>query len=346
MAPSNTARLDGDRRATLVEVAERLGISTATVSRALNKPHLLSPQTVARVRAAAEEMDYRPNFLAKNLKTGRTHNVLVVMPRLSPFFLEVFTGIERAANEFGYFPIIAYSGRDPQREAEYFDQVSSGRADGVLLLSSAFSEKPRPYKYKLPPIVSVLDADPLDDFPSIRVDHKAAAFAATTHLIKLGHRHIAHITGNMTSPMALSRQQGFLEAMAAAQLPVDEDSIAIGDFTPESGEVAARLLLTRRRRATAVFAANDETAIGAIKVFLGAGLRIPEDMSVIGFDNQHLGRLYTPALTTVNVPSFDLGFRSLKRLIELIDGKAAPHEEVLATQIIARATTAAPANQT
>ena len=331
-----------DRRTTLVEVAERLGISTATVSRALNKPHLLSLRTVERVRAVADEMRYRPNFLAQHLKTGRTHNVLVVMPRLNPFFLEVFTGIERAANELGYFAIIAHSDRNPQREAEYFDQVSSGRADGVILLSSAFSEKPRGYKYKLPPIVSVLDADPLDDFPSVRIDHKAAAISATAHLINLGHRRIAHITGNLASPMALSRQQGFLEAMAAAGLPVEEDGIAIGDFTPECGERAARFLLSCRHRPTAIFAANDETAIGAIKALLEAGVRVPEDVSVIGFDNQRLGRLYTPALTTVGVPTFELGFQGMHRLIELINGKPVSHAQVLETHIIERSTTARP----
>jgi LacI family repressor for deo operon, udp, cdd, tsx, nupC, and nupG len=321
-----------------------LGISTATVSRALNKPHLLSARTVERVRAAADEMRYRPNFLAQHLKSGRTHNVLVVMPRLSPFFLEVFTGVERAANELGYFAIIAHSGRDPQREAEYFDQVSSGRADGVLLLSSAFSEKPRGYKYKLPPIVSVLDVDPLDDFPSISIDHKAAAVSATLHLIRLGHRRIAHITGNLASPMALRRKQGFLEAMTAAGLAVDDGSIVVGDFTPESGEAAARAMLARRHRPTAIFAANDETAVGAIKAILEAGLRVPEDISVIGFDNQRLGRLYTPALTTVGVPSFALGFEGMKRLIALINGKPVPHAQVLETRVIARATTASPSN--
>ena len=331
-----------ERCATLADVALALGVSTATVSRALNKPQLLNPKTVERIQRAAEEMRYRPNYMAKHLKSGRTHNILVVMPRLSPFFLEMFRGIEEAANHLGYFAIIAHGGRDPLREGEYFDQVSAGRADGVLLLSSGTGPLPRPNKYGRPPVVSLLDADFTPGIPSVRIDHRLAAHAATTHLIALGHRHIAHISGCPDSPMTFSRRAGFLQAMADAALTVGPGQIVDGGFTLEAGESAMALLLQQAPRPSAVFAANDEAAIGAIKAIKNAGLNVPADISVIGFDDQRLARIYDPGLTTVHVPAFELGYRGLGMLNDLLRGMALPDDQILETHVVQRATTAQP----
>lgn len=327
-----------ERSATLAQVAAHIGVSTATVSRALNKPELLSPETVARVRQAAEELRYRPNYLAKHLKVGRTYNILVVVPRLSPFFLEMFRGIEEATNHLGYFAIIAHGGRDPVREGAYFDQVSSGRADGLLLLSSGHGPA-RANKYARPPVVSLLDADFSPDIPAVRVDHRLGAIAATNHLISLGHLRIAHISGSPDSPMALSRRAGFLQALRDAGLPVDPRQIVEGGFTLEAGQDAMAQLLQQTRRPTAVFAANDEAAIGAIKAIRAAGLDVPGDISVIGFDDQRLGRIYEPALTTVHVPAFELGYRGLTMLDGLLRGKDIARDELLETHIVQRATT-------
>ena len=161
------------RRATIKDVARELEISVATVSRALSKPHLLRPATVARVREAVDRMGYRPNLVAQNLKLGSTRTVYAVIPALSPFFYDVFRGIERAALELGYSAIVAHTGRDPLREGEYFDQVSCGRADGVLLISTAQMEIEPPHKHALPPTVMVLESHG-QKFPAVRVDHVAA----------------------------------------------------------------------------------------------------------------------------------------------------------------------------
>jgi LacI family repressor for deo operon, udp, cdd, tsx, nupC, and nupG len=333
------SKLAGDRQATLAIVAAELGLSTATVSRALHKPHLLNPGTVERVRTMVDRVGYRPNFLAQNLKTGRTYSILVVVPVLTPSFLEVLRGVQQAAEKAGYFAAIACSGYDARREDQYFDQVSSGRADGVLLLSGASAGEARTSRYRLPPVVSALDADPAGLFPSIQVDHKTGAGAAVNHLIGLGHRRIAHIAGNPASRIARQRREGFLSAMAAAGLAIDASAIT-EDFTPEAGASAMERLLSSPQPPTAVFAANDELAVGAVGQILKAGLSIPGDIAVIGFDNLLLGRACTPALTTVDVPMFDLGRLGMEKLLRVIGGESVVADEVLPTVIIERSTTA------
>jgi LacI family repressor for deo operon, udp, cdd, tsx, nupC, and nupG len=335
------SKLAGGRQATLAIVAAELGLSTATVSRALHKPHLLNPGTVERVKTMVDRIGYRPNFLAQNLKTGRTYNILVVVSVLTPSFLEILRGIQQAADKAGYFAAIAHSGYDARREDQYFDQVSSGRADGVLLLSGASAGEARTSRYRLPPIVSVLDADPAGLFPAVRVDHRAGAGAAVNHLIGLGHRRIAHIAGNPASRIARQRREGFLSAMVAAGLAADESAVT-EDFTPEAGACAMESLLSSRQPPTAVFAANDELAVGAVGHILKAGLSVPGDISVTGFDNLPLGRACTPALTTVDVPMFDLGRLGMEKLLRLIGGETVVADEVLPTGIIERSTTARP----
>jgi LacI family repressor for deo operon, udp, cdd, tsx, nupC, and nupG len=330
------------RPATIKDVARELDISVATVSRALSKPHLLRPATVERVREAVARLGYRPNLVAQNLKLGQTNIIYVIIPSLSPFFFEIFRGIERAALELGYSAIIAHSGRDPVREGEYFDQVACGRADGVLLLSSARFETRPQHRHQLPPAVAVLEADEGGEFPAVRVDHVAAAMQATNHLIQLGHRRIAHITGNARAPMAVHRRAGFLTSMEAAGFKSAEEHCVPGEFTPEAGQSAMEILLARPVRPTAVFAANDEIAIGAIRAIHAAGLKVPEDISVIGYDDQRLGRIYDPPLTTVHIPTFDLGYQAMVKLRRILAREDYEHDVLLPTHVVKRGTTAAP----
>jgi len=327
---------------TIRDVARDLGVSVATVSRALAKPELLRPATVTRVREAIDRLGYRPNVVAQTLSLGSTNSVYVIIPSLSPFFMEIFRGIERAALELDYSVVIVHSGRDPVREGAYFDQVACGRADGVLLLSSARVQTRRPHRFKLPPTVAVLEADEGGEFPSVRVDHVAAAMQATNHLIQLGHLRIAHITGNAGAPMAAHRRQGFLTAMAEAGFKSAEERCVPGEFTPDAGYAAMEILLARPVRPTAVFAANDEIAVGAICAIVAAGLRVPEDISVIGYDDQQLGRVYNPPLTTVHVPTIDLGYQAMVKLRRILADEEYEHDVLLPTHVIQRGSTAPP----
>lgn len=330
------------RAATIKDVARELELSVATVSRALSKPHLLRPATVTRVRAAVKKLGYRPNLVAQNLKLRTTGIVYVIVPSLSPFFLEVFRGTERAAQERGYSVVMGHTDRHPEREGAFFDQVACGRADGVLLVSTAESEAIVNHKHQLPPTVVVLEAVEGQVFPTVRVDHRKAAQEATAHLVALGHRHIAHITGPARSPMAIHRREGFLAALAAAGIRTGEDACVPGEFTVASGERAMASLLARPRPPTAVFAANDETAVGAIRAIKAAGLNVPADISVMGFDDQRIAAIYDPPLSTMHLPTFDMGYNGMVKLCRLLAGEEYDMDVVLGTTLVQRGTTAAP----
>ena len=335
-----TTQISTQRRpATIKDVARELDISVATVSRALSKPHLLRPATVARVREAVARLGYRPNLVAQNLKLGSTGIIYVVVPAMSLFFFDVFRGIERAALELGYSVVAAHTGRDPVREGEYFDQVACGRADGVLLVSSARLETKPPHLHQYPPTVAVLEADEGREFPTVRVDHVEAAAAATDHLIELGHRRIAHISGNEHAPMAEHRRRGFLKAMEKAGLSTEY--CVPGEFSPEAGQVAMELLLARTAPPTAVFASSDEIAVGAIRAIRAAGLSVPGDISVMGYEDQRLSRIYDPQITTVHVPTFDIGYQAMVKLRQILVREPFEHDALLPTHIVQRATTAA-----
>jgi LacI family repressor for deo operon, udp, cdd, tsx, nupC, and nupG len=334
--------MKGRNPATIKDIAAELGLSIATVSRALTRPKMLRPETVRRVLETAERLGYQPNLAARDLKTRRTGVALVVVPSLHPFFLEVLRGAERAARETGYTVVMGHSDREPEREEAFFDQVASGRADGIILVSSAAKGTIAMRKRKFPPVVAALEEVEGRNFPTVRVNHAAAAAEATSLLINLGHRRIAHILGPRRSPMAQHRREGFLSALAAAGIKDGAQLCVQGDSSTASGEAATEQLLTLARRPTAIFAANDEMAVGAIRAARRAGLRVPEDLSVVGFNDQGLAEIYDPPLTTISIPTCELGYRAMLKLKSLLAGEQVARDEILPTEFILRATTAPP----
>jgi len=327
--------------ATIKDVAEAVGLSIATVSRALSNPGMLNASTLERVSKAIDELGYRPNLTARNLKTNETRLVMLVVPSLSPFFLEFFRGAEQAAAETGYSVLVGHTERDPDRERGFIDQVNSRRADGIVLISSMDMALLSKGSRRLPPIVLAIDTSPDADLPSVRVDHAAAAAEATAHLLSLGHRRIAHLIGATASPMSAHRLEGYQRALAAAGVAFDPDLCVQGAFTVESGEQAMEALLAKTAAPTAVFAANDEMAIGAIRALRRAGLRVPQDVSVMGFDDQRIAALYEPALSTVKIPTFEIGYLSMKKLTRLLAGETVERETLLPCQLLVRQSTRA-----
>ncbi|MBU3077905.1 LacI family DNA-binding transcriptional regulator [Sphingomonas quercus] len=329
----------GRGRLKMKDVARDLGMSVATVSRVLSQPELVSAATAARVREAIDRLGYRPNLTARDLRRQETRIILVVVPRLSPFFLDVLRGAEAAAHEQGYTVLMAYSGGNPHREGRFLDQVLSRRADGAILVTSVDAAALAARGPALPPVVAALE--PVDGLglPTVRVDNVAAAMAATDYLVTLGHRRIAHISGPDDVPMAQHRAEGFGLAIARAGLDDGACHRIAGDFTLASGERAMARLLTRNPRPTAVFVANDEMAVGAVQVIRKAGLTVGDDISVIGFDDQRIANLYEPSLTTVHVPTADLGHEAVMQLVEAMAGRPAARDIVLTTRLVIRDTT-------
>lgn len=327
------------RRTTITDVAQSLGVSIATVSRALTKPELLSEETRARVLEGIDRLGYQPNLLARDLRTRESRVAFVVVPSLSPFFLEVFRGVEKAATKTGYTVLMGHTDRDAAREHVFFDQVESRRADGIILVTSSHASALAERKSRMPPVVAALEQIEDRPLPVVRIDHRAAAAEATRHLLDLGHRRIAHITGPLSSPMSVHRLEGFQDAMGEAYDPALRIE---GAFTVQSGEQAMQTLLALSPRPTAVFAANDEMAIGAVAATKAAGLRVPHDISVIGFDDQRIATLYDPPLTTVHIPTAEIGYRSMLMLERVLGDSLTERDIVLPTRIVVRATTAPP----
>jgi LacI family repressor for deo operon, udp, cdd, tsx, nupC, and nupG len=332
----------GSAPATIKDVARELGMSVATVSRALSQPHLLRSDTRARVLAVVDKLGYRPNLLARGLRRGETHSILLISPKLSLFFLEIFAGAEEAARANGFAVLLGNSDGDSEREEAYFDQVSSGRADGIILLTgiapSAYAIGKRP----LPPLVSVLERLQGHDAPVVRIDHRLGAEEATRHLIELGHRRIAHIAGSKQASSTARRIAGYRDALNGANITDLDGLLQPGDFSMDSGYSAMERLLELDNPPTAIFAGNDEMAFGAMSAARKHGLSVPEDLSIVGFDDQKTAAFYNPPLTTVNIPRQELGRRAAQELMDRFGGREAAHEIVLPTKLIVRESTAAP----
>jgi len=326
----------------LQEVALESGYSIGTVSRALSSPHSLSASTVEHVRAVAERLGYRPNMVARALKMGVSRSIYVICPRISCFFPEIIRGAERAALEFGYSLLIAHTERDPELEGRYMSEILAGRADGALLLSMPWLDSKFFQYEEAPPIVSVLDSIGRDNIPSVRIDHARGAAQAVEHLVALGHRRIAHITGDLKVSLVQERRRGFVEAMQRAGL---EPVCIAAAFTAEAGQAAMDELLNRAQRPTAVFGGNDEIAVGAMAAIRKAGLKVPDDVSVVGHDDQPLSSLYDPQVTTVHVPAFEVGYQAMSLLRARLHKEAGEPDMLLPTRVIARATTARPPSQ-
>jgi LacI family transcriptional regulator, repressor for deo operon, udp, cdd, tsx, nupC, and nupG len=327
---------------TIRDVASELGMSVATVSRALSQPELLRPETRERVLSVVAKLGYRPNVLARSLRRGQTHAIVLVVPKLSPFFLEIYAGAEDAAQTAGLTVLLGNSDGKPEREEAYFDQVLSGRADGIILLTGVVPPAYANGKRALPPMVSVLERVQGNDVPVVRIDHRSASAEVTKHLVDLGHRRIAHIAGTPHAASSEHRIAGYKDALVAAGLPFDPGLVVEGDFSMQSGADAMERLLQLESPPTAVFAGNDEMAFGAVKAARSHGLSVPEDLSMAGFDDQTTAAFYNPPLTTIHTPCRELGRRSTQELIEHIAGREVSEEVVLPTQLVVRDSTAAP----
>jgi LacI family repressor for deo operon, udp, cdd, tsx, nupC, and nupG len=328
--------------ATIKDVALELGMSVATVSRALSRPELLRPATRERVLSAVERLGYRPNIMARGLRKGTAYAILIVAPNLSPFFLEIFAGAESVTRNSPFSLLFGNSNGDRDHEQQFFDQVASGKADGIILLTGVVPEAYASGGRQLPPLVSVLERLSGAVVPVVQSDNYAGAMEAVRHLIDLGHRRIAHIIGLRRVPSTIRRLEGYRAALAAAGLRAPPELVQTGDFTMSSSAAAVARLMALRDPPTAVLCGNDEMAYGAIRALFKMGLSVPEDISVVGFDDQNLAEFYNPPLTTVNIPRHELGRRAAEAMLEQLAGRDLVREIVLPTRLIVRESTAPP----
>jgi DNA-binding LacI/PurR family transcriptional regulator len=335
---------------TIKDIAKKTGVSHSTVSRALSGNSLISIETTEKIKTAAREMGYQPSAAARSLKTRHSQVLGVIVSSIDdPFFSEILFGIEETAQENGYSLFIAASQHDPNRERKIVQTMLEQRTDGVIICSSSFSaEQGRQLLSHGFPVVMVNHQSAENYHYSIYHDDVDGSRQVTRHLIDLGHRHIAYLGNSQSGRTTLERQEGFQVEMAAAGLPVPNEFIynaAGGD--PQFGLDSVAYFLGLTHRPTAIVCFNDTLAIGVLKGCSQAGIRVPEQLSVTGFDNITYSAFTQPSLTTFDQPKRSIGTKAAGLLLDLLqqekDGNtAAPRVEKLQGRLLVRASTSIP----
>ena len=326
--------------ATIKDVAREARVSVASVSRALNGGGGVTPATSERIHAAAARLQYIPHAAARMLITRRTHTVGALLPDLyGEFFSELIRGIDLAARACGLHLLVS-SSHGGAAEAATAVRSMQGRVDGLLILSeridAAFLRANLP---KALPVVLLNSAVTGAAFHVLNIDNHGGAVTMVRHLLQAGHRSVALIAGPAGNFDASERERGYREAMArdASRAAL---TVLPGDFTEESGYRAGHQLLALAKRPRAVFAANDMMAVGCLAAFKDAGVRVPEDIALAGFDDIPIARYVTPALSTVRVRIADFGRLALERLADVVEHpeQESPPADTLGFEIVTRDT--------
>jgi LacI family repressor for deo operon, udp, cdd, tsx, nupC, and nupG len=331
--------------ASIHDVAKRAGVSTATVSRALSRPDLVSPETRRTVLRAIKHLSYTPNSAAKHLRTRRSGKFLVTVPDISnPFFSLILQGIEDEAHRKGYAVLVGDTQHDPKREARYVMMLLRQEADGLIFLGHRLPKPAaalvRSMAPRYAPVVNGCEFSPRLGVPSVHIDNATAAADAMDHLYRLGHRRIGIVTGPLVSPLSRDRLAG-ATARARAERAERDLVVVQGDFSIAAGAAGAERLLNRPQRPTAVFCFNDEMAIGVIEIARQRGVRVPRDLSVIGFDDIRFARHLDPPLTTIAQPMREIGEGTVRMLVDILAGRPiAPVSVTLPHTLVVRSSTA------
>jgi LacI family transcriptional regulator len=324
---------------TIRDVAAIAQVSTSTVSHVINDTRYVSPATRERVLSAMATLNYSPNRLARSLRNSRTLTLGVLLPNsANPFFAELLLGVEAACFDFGYNIIMGNANDNPERELSYLEVLLSRKVDGILLVSTgAFKESIALLASHDVPVVVVDRATNLPSVDEIFTENKQGGMIAINYLLNLGHIRIGCITGPSFLTPSAERVAGYYEAMKAAGISVDSRWVVIGDFQHETGYSGCRQLLRLPEPPTAIFACNDLMAVGALCAVHEAGLRVPDDISVIGYDDVPLASYTVPRLTTIAQPARQLGRLAVERLVARLQNQEMPVlREKLAVTLVVR----------
>jgi len=321
---------------TIGDVAAEAGVSVATVSKVINGRWGVAETTEARVRAVIEDLGYHSSLVAQSLRSRRTHVIGVLVVDLEPFSAELLKGVARAIHGTGY-ELVVFSGcgADDQVgwERRYLSRVIGTLCDGALLVTPSSVDVTFGA-----PVVAVDHNAGSSTLPSVDSDNFSGAVTATEYLLGLGHTRIGFLAGRSDLESGRLRKQGYRHALESAGVAVDRTLIRAGEFQQESAEEAARQLLSSGgERPSAIFAANDVSALATISVARSLGLRVPDDLSVIGFDNVPESALSDPPLTTIEQPIQQMGFDATRLLIGLIEGEPVESTHtMLPTRLVVR----------
>jgi DNA-binding LacI/PurR family transcriptional regulator len=323
------------------EVARRARVSTATVSRTINNPSLVNPKTAKRVWKAIEELRYYPNTQARSLVSGRSRILgLIVSDITNPFFPELIKGFEDVAIQHGYEILISSTNYDSARMAICVRRMLERKVEGVAIMTSEMDKHlVDQFANRNVPMVFLDVGPPGEHVSNIVVDYAMGINEAVDHLLSLGHRRIGFIGGPAGLKSARIRRIAFLRSLGHHGIDRDARLVEAGDHTVDGGLAAMTRMLDSRCAATAVLASNDLTAIGMMRAVRRAGLVVPRDISVVGFDDIRLAEFTEPPLTTVRLSRQDLAERAFDALLSELEGKPRPPENKVETHLVVRETT-------
>lgn len=335
-------------RTTISDVAAEAGVHPSTVSRVLtgNATSTIRPETRERVLDVADRLGYRPSALARSLRLRRTLTLGMLVPDITnPFFSSIIKGAEAAASERGYNLILTNSEDEPEREATYLRVLREREVDGLLIASSQMADATiAALRDEGFPFVLLNRAVRGHDDLSVIVDNEAAAFDAVAHLARLGHRRVGHVAGPQNTTTGLDRLEGYRNAVAAHGL-ADEPALVVeaAAFSIEAGYRALGAMLAATAWPTAVFAANDLIAIGMYQRLRDIAAPVPQEISIVGFNDIPLAGLLEPALTTVRVPQLEMGIAGAGVLIDRLEGRSIDGVRLtLPFELVVRASTSTP----
>jgi len=313
-----------EKEITIYDIASKLNISIATVSRALKEDPVVNKKTRKKVFQVAEEMGYRSNHFARNLRNQRTETIGVIVPKLNSHFMSsVIAGIESVANTKGYNLIISQSSESAEKEIASAKTMFNNRVDG-LLVSLAYNTEDLShfdiFKKKNIPVIFFDRVIEDENYTNVVIENKKAAYEGTTHLIEQGCKKIVHITASSKQNVYINRLEGYKQALEDNGLKFDKKNVIESNLSLEAGESAAELILHMKPLPDGVFVANDNCAVGCLLALKQAGLRIPEDIAFVGFNNDAVSKVIEPNLTTINYPGYQMGEVAAQHLIHLLNG--------------------------
>jgi len=335
--------MSSGKEVTIYDLARKLNISIATVSRALKDDPVVSKKTRKRIADLAEEMGYRSNNFARNLRTQRTNTIGVIIPRLNSYFMStVIAGIESIANSEGYNLIISQSSESAQKEMNSARTMFNNRVDGLLVSLAYDTDRLAHFEPFIKKDIPLIFFDRVEDHASclnILINNKKAAYEATTHLISQGRRRIVYITATPKRNVYIHRLEGYKEALADQKIPFRKEYILLSNLSQEAGAEAASQIRQMDPLPDAVFVANDNCAVGCMVALKQSGILIPGDIAFVGFNNDPVSTVVEPNLTTINYPGYEMGQVAARNLINHLNGASsiyATNTIILRSELIIR----------
>ena len=319
--------------ATIHDIARAAGVSKSTVSRVLSNQGYVKKETRNRIDGAIKELDYSPNYIARGMRTNKSSAIGLFIPDYSnPFYSELFKGVEKITRKAGYMNLVCHTDEDPKAELYYIGELIKRQIDGIIFCTYNRSPEGLQYLKRLSESIPLVFMDPVFDdqeFSCVVSDGFTGTKNAVNYLISKGCSNIAYIKGPRIHAVTRERYRGYIEALKESDFELNRDMVYEGDFSIESGREAVRHFMNQERKPDALLAVTDVMAIGALKELRSMGVRIPEEVKVIGFDNIPLSELIEPSLTTIAQPIKELGMNAAELLLKKIADPAAPNQQVV-----------------